>query len=128
MASSRPAAACDDSTIWGMPQEFSFVVQAQQATLDVVAASIFSSERLAVRSTLRVALGFPHPSAVVKIEIGGSQARAAVLGRRRRRRDSASHPRRAPSAGCGHTRMAGQQTLCRARTIQWRWCSSTTVT
>src|SRR6478672_5330338 len=40
MASSRPAAACDDSTIWGMPREFSFVVQAQQATLDVVAASI----------------------------------------------------------------------------------------
>ena len=72
MASSRPAAACDDSTIWGIPQEFSFVVQAQQATLDVDSSVYFSSDRLAVRSTLRVAFGFPHPSAVVKIEIGGS--------------------------------------------------------
>jgi HK97 family phage major capsid protein len=64
--------ACDDSTIWGIPQEFSSVVQAQQATLDVDSSVYFSSDRLAVRSTLRVAFGFLHPKSIVRIEIGGS--------------------------------------------------------
>jgi HK97 family phage major capsid protein len=63
--------ACDDSTIWGLDRQFSFVVQAQQATLDVDSSVYLSSDRLGVRATLRISFGWPHPS-VVKIEVGGS--------------------------------------------------------
>jgi hypothetical protein len=62
--------AWDDATIWGVPQAFSFVVQAQQATLDVDSPVYVSSDRRSVRSTLRLAFGWRQPAAVIKIVIG----------------------------------------------------------
>lgn len=76
--------AVNDYTIWGIPASYipadpddqsgrlSYVVQAQDASLDVSGDSHFTSDRIAVRTTLRVAFGHPHPAAVVKIEHGGS--------------------------------------------------------
>lgn len=64
--------AVNDFTIWGVPQTFSYVVQAQEATLDIDTSPFFTSDRVAIRTTLRVAFGHPHPAAVVKIEHGGS--------------------------------------------------------
>lgn len=64
--------AVDDVTIWGVPHAFSYVVQNDQPTLDVDASPFFTSDRVAVRTTLRVAFGHPHPAAVVKISHGGS--------------------------------------------------------
>jgi hypothetical protein len=55
----------------GLGSTVLFVVQAQQATLDVDSSVYLSSDRLGVRATLRISFGWPHPS-VVKIEVGGS--------------------------------------------------------
>lgn len=77
--------AVEDHEIWGIPASYvtapddedqsgrlSYVVQAQDATLDVDGSVFFTSDRVAIRTTLRVAFGWPHPAAVVKIEHGGS--------------------------------------------------------
>jgi hypothetical protein len=64
--------AVDDATVWGIPQAFSFVVQAQEATLDVSTDAFFTSDKVAIKTTLRVAFGWPHKEAIVKIEHGGS--------------------------------------------------------
>jgi HK97 family phage major capsid protein len=76
--------AVDDHTIFGIPASYvpadpddqsgrlSYVVQAQDASLDVDGSVFFTSDRVAVRTTLRVSFGWPHPAAVVKIEHGGS--------------------------------------------------------
>lgn len=67
--------AVEDYTIWGIPGTpekagaFSFVVQAQEATLDVNRSVFFTSDRVAIRATLRVAFGWPHPKAVVRIDL-----------------------------------------------------------
>ena len=59
--------AVDDFTIWGIPNAFSFVVLHEDVTLDLDRSAFFTSDRIGVRSTLRVAWGFPHPASVVKI-------------------------------------------------------------
>ena len=64
--------AVDDHTVWGIPQAFSYVVQAQEATLDVSTDAFFTSDKVAIKTTLRVAFGWPHKEAIVKIEHGGS--------------------------------------------------------
>lgn len=76
--------AVDPSVIWGIPASYipadpedqsgrlSYVVQAQDASLDVDGSVFFTSDRVAIRTTLRVSFGWPHPAAVVKIEHGGS--------------------------------------------------------
>ncbi|OBG50181.1 phage major capsid protein [Mycolicibacterium fortuitum] len=67
--------AVEDFEIWGIPGTpdtagaFSFVVQAQEATLDVDKSVYFTSDRLAIRATLRVAFGWPHTKAVVRIDL-----------------------------------------------------------
>lgn len=67
--------AVEDFVIWGIPGTpdtagaFSFVVQAQDATLDVDASPFFTSDRIAIRATLRVAFGWPHPQSVVRIDL-----------------------------------------------------------
>ncbi|QVI26170.1 phage major capsid protein [Mycolicibacterium neoaurum] len=77
--------AVGDGTVWGIPAAYatapddedqsgrlSYVVQAQEASLDVDESVMFTSDRVAIRTKLRVAFGWPHPAAVVKIEHGGS--------------------------------------------------------
>ncbi|MGK2880433.1 MAG: phage major capsid protein [Mycobacterium sp.] len=77
--------AVDDHTIFGIPASYatapddedqsgrlSWVVQAQDPTLDVSGEQFFTSDRVAIRTTLRVAFAWAHPAAVVRIEHGGS--------------------------------------------------------
>jgi HK97 family phage major capsid protein len=64
--------AVDDFTIWGIPRAFSWVVMHEDVTLDVDRSAYFSSDRIGVRSTLRVSWGFPHPASVVKIVLADS--------------------------------------------------------
>ena len=76
--------AVDDHTVWGIPASYisadpddqsgrlSYVVQAQDASLDVDGSVFFTSSRVAVRTELRVSFGWPHPAAVVRINHGGS--------------------------------------------------------
>ncbi|MGV9742716.1 phage major capsid protein [Nocardia farcinica] len=53
--------------IWGIPAAFSFAVLRNDATLAISEDAYFSSDRVGVRATLRVAFGFPHPKAIVRI-------------------------------------------------------------
>lgn len=62
--------AVDDFTVWGLPQARSFVIQAQEATLDVSSEAFFTSDKVAVKTTLRVGFGWPSKESIVKIEHG----------------------------------------------------------
>jgi HK97 family phage major capsid protein len=64
---SSPAVSPDD--VWGLPQAFSFVVQNDQPTLDVDGSAYFSSDRIGIRSTLRVVFGWPHPAAIIRVDV-----------------------------------------------------------
>lgn len=76
--------AVDDNTVFGIPASYvpadpddtsgrlSYVVQAQDASLDVDGSVFFTSDRVAVRTTVRVSFGFPHEAAIVRINHGGS--------------------------------------------------------
>jgi HK97 family phage major capsid protein len=59
----------DETEIWGIPQQFSFVVQNKEATLDVDSSAYFSSDRIGIRATLRVAFGWPHEASIVRIDV-----------------------------------------------------------
>lgn len=54
-------------TVWGIPQDRTIVVIRRDVTLDVDESAYFSSDRIAVRVTMRVGFGFPHEAAVVHI-------------------------------------------------------------
>lgn len=57
-----------DDVIWAVPQAFSFVVlRSDNVTLDIDRSAFFTSDRIGVRSTLRVSWGHPHPSSIVRI-------------------------------------------------------------
>jgi HK97 family phage major capsid protein len=59
--------ACSDNVVWAIPQQYSYVVLHDDVTLDVDASPFFTSDRVAVRATLRVGFGFPHPASLVAV-------------------------------------------------------------
>lgn len=44
----------------------------EDVTLDIDASAFFTSDRIAVRSTMRVGFGWPHPASVVKLVLSDS--------------------------------------------------------
>lgn len=56
-------------TIWGTPKNRTVVAMRQGTTLDVDHSVYFTSDRVAVRATMRVALLFPHEAAIQKITL-----------------------------------------------------------
>ena len=58
--------------VWAVPRAHSFSVLREDTTLAVDSSAFFTSDRVAVRATCRVAFGFPHPAAVVRIGPSGS--------------------------------------------------------
>jgi hypothetical protein len=64
--------AVDDYTIWAIPRAKTFVALRLPATVTADTSAFFSSDRTGVRFTTRVAFGFPHQQAVVRIGVGGS--------------------------------------------------------
>ena len=60
-----PAVA--DDVVWGIPMPHSIFVIRQDATVVTDTSAFFTSDRVAVRATLRVGFGFTYPAAVVKI-------------------------------------------------------------
>ncbi|MCC5954178.1 MAG: phage major capsid protein [Acidimicrobiia bacterium] len=59
-------------TIWGIPSGRTMVVVRTDTRIDVSEDAYFSSDRLAVRATMRVGFAFPHEEAIVAINVGGS--------------------------------------------------------
>jgi HK97 family phage major capsid protein len=62
---SSPAVAPD--TVWGLPRDRALVALREGTTLAVDRSVFFTSDRIAVRATLRAAFAFPHPAAIIKI-------------------------------------------------------------
>ena len=59
--------ALTDGISWAIPKDSLRVGVRQDAQVDVDHSAFFTSDRVAVRGTMRVAFGFGHPAAVVQI-------------------------------------------------------------
>lgn len=62
---SSPAVAA--GTIWGLPSERIVIPMRTDPRLDVDESVFFTSDRVAIRATLRVTFLYPHPAAIQKI-------------------------------------------------------------
>jgi HK97 family phage major capsid protein len=60
-----PAVAAD--IVWAIPREHSLFVLRQDATVVSDSSVMFTSDRTAIRATLRVSFGFTQPLSIVKI-------------------------------------------------------------
>lgn len=56
-----------DDIVWGIPQAHSILVMRNDASVVTDTSVYFTSDRVAVRATLRASFGFTYPGAVVKI-------------------------------------------------------------
>lgn len=56
-----------DGTMWGLPKDRLVVGVRQDALVESDKSAFFTSDRVAIRATMRVAFAFPHPAAIVKI-------------------------------------------------------------
>lgn len=62
-----PAVA--DGKVWGIPRDRTFVVIRQDTKIDVDGSVFFTSDRVAVRATMRVGFGFAHQQALIRIDV-----------------------------------------------------------
>lgn len=56
-------------TVWGVPADRVQVVMRDDVRLEVDRSAFFTSDRVAVKVTMRVGFAFPHPAAVVKVSL-----------------------------------------------------------
>ena len=56
-------------TVWGIPNNRVFVVLRRDVHVDISADAYFSSDQVAVRGTMRVGFGYPHPAAIIKVTL-----------------------------------------------------------
>ena len=61
------SSAVAEGTAWGIPKTRTYVVIRDDATVETDNSVFFTSDRVAVRATLRLGYGFPHALALVKI-------------------------------------------------------------
>lgn len=54
-------------SVWGIPKARAFVVRRQDVTLAVDRSAYFTSDRTAIKATLRVGFGFPRPAALQRV-------------------------------------------------------------
>lgn len=63
-----PAVAA--GTVWGIPKERTVIALREDVTLDADKSAFFTSDRVAIKATLRMAALFPHAAAVQKVTVG----------------------------------------------------------
>lgn len=56
-------------TVWGLPALRSVLVRRNDVDLQVDKSAYFTSDRTAIRATMRVGFAFPHPEAIQKITL-----------------------------------------------------------
>jgi HK97 family phage major capsid protein len=56
-------------TVWGLPQARSIIVRRNDVDLQVDKSAYFTSDRTAIRATMRVGFGWTEPAAIQKIEL-----------------------------------------------------------
>lgn len=54
-------------TAWAIPRDRAFLVVRSDATIERDNSVFFTSDRIAVKATMRVGIAFPHPLAIVKV-------------------------------------------------------------
>lgn len=54
-------------TVWGIPRDRVLVIRRTDVRVETSPTFLFSSDRVAIRATMRIGFGFPHPAAVVEI-------------------------------------------------------------
>ncbi|GAA2092626.1 phage major capsid protein [Brevibacterium salitolerans] len=59
-------------TVWGIPQVRAVIVRRNDVDLQVDRSAYFTSDRTAIRATMRVGFAFPQPAAIQKIELGSA--------------------------------------------------------
>jgi HK97 family phage major capsid protein len=64
--------AIEEGLVWLVAQSKSFVVMRSNATVVTDTSAFFSSDKTAIRASLRVSFAWPHQAAVVRIGTGGS--------------------------------------------------------
>jgi HK97 family phage major capsid protein len=94
--------AVDEETVWLITRMKSFVVIRMPVAVRVDESAYFTSDQVAIRATMRVGFGWPHPAAVVKISVGITNIVVTP--------SSASVT---ATAGSKHTTQLGRQRLCR---------------
>lgn len=64
--------AIPQGRVWLIPKVKSYVVVRNDADVRTDSSAFFSSDRTAVRATMRVGFAWPHEASMVRIETGGS--------------------------------------------------------
>ncbi|MFV8381314.1 phage major capsid protein [Corynebacterium hindlerae] len=62
---------CPEGTIWAIPKDAAFTAIRKDATVESDPSPYFSSDRTAIRTTMRVGFAIVHPKAITKITVGG---------------------------------------------------------
>ena len=62
-----PAVPTANNQVWGIPRDFTYFVIRSGAEVIADRSVFFTSDRIALRATLRCSFGFPHPPSIVKI-------------------------------------------------------------
>ena len=57
------------ATVYGISADRVMVVMRDDVRLEVSREAYFSSDRVAVKATMRVGFAYPHPAAVVKVAL-----------------------------------------------------------
>lgn len=63
-----------DHTAWGIPADRVQLVLREDTTLDIDRSVYFTSDRVAIRATLRAGFAFVHPAALVRIDFTDDEA------------------------------------------------------
>lgn len=63
------SAAVRDGVVWGIPEDRAHVVVRDNAKIETDYSVFFTSDRVAVKGTMRVGFGFVHQAAVVKVAL-----------------------------------------------------------
>ena len=56
-----------EGLVWGVPKARAFVVLRSDVSVALDSSAFFTSDRVAVRVTMRVEFGFPHEAALVRV-------------------------------------------------------------
>ncbi|MDX1890117.1 phage major capsid protein [Mycolicibacterium sp. 050158] len=62
-----PGVPTTNNVVWGIPKDYAYFIIRQDAQVESDRSVFFTSDRVAIRATLRVGFGFPNPAAIVKI-------------------------------------------------------------
>ncbi|MFF7230591.1 phage major capsid protein [Streptomyces sioyaensis] len=56
-------------TVWGLPKDRVLAITRRDVKVDVSADAFFTSDRVAVRGTMRATFSYPHPAAITKVTL-----------------------------------------------------------